>query len=178
MIFSSINDYELIYLINDMNEKALELMYKKYSYLINKKVYEMGLNLNYKDDFMQIGYISLNTALNTFNEKYNKSFFKYYELILRRDLIRHNIKFSKYDLSVEDDVIDYIACEDKVEFNEKFDIDTSIFNKIELLVFNDIYVYNLSYDEIVLKHKITKKYLYNRIEAIKLKLRRKYNFNT
>lgn len=79
------NDYELIYLIQtDGCEHALAFMYQKYQRFIWKQVHMLHLEKKEYDDFHQEGLLMLYRAIGSFNEKYNKCFTRYFELILKR----------------------------------------------------------------------------------------------
>ena len=91
------NDYELLYLINEGSEEAFEILFDKYTYLINKRVKSFKIQDRYKDDFKQEGYMSLLVAINSFNQQlYKKSFNKYFDLILQRTFVRLLKKDQKY----------------------------------------------------------------------------------
>ena len=72
------NDYELIYLIKEGNELALNLMYHKYSNFIRIKARELGFRGFDLDDCIQEGLLLLTKAIKTFNNDYNKSFWSYF----------------------------------------------------------------------------------------------------
>lgn len=79
------NDYELIYLIQtDGCEHALAFMYQKYQRFIWKQIHTLHLEQKEYDDFHQEGLLMLLKAIRSFNEKYNKCFTRYFELILKR----------------------------------------------------------------------------------------------
>lgn len=81
------NDYEIIYLIRSQrNEDALAFMLKKYEKFIWKNIHTMYVNEDDKHDFFQESLILLNKAIQTFDESYNKTFTRYFELILKRRL--------------------------------------------------------------------------------------------
>lgn len=82
------NDYELIYLIKEGNEKALNLMYQKYSNFIRIKARELGFSYLDIDDCVQEGLILLTKALIIYDGNFKKSFWSYFNLILKRRLWR------------------------------------------------------------------------------------------
>lgn len=82
------NDYEIIYLIKfERDEYALAFMLKKYEKLIWKKIHSMYVSDDDKHDFFQESLILLNKAIHIFDESYNKSFTRFFEMILIRRLI-------------------------------------------------------------------------------------------
>jgi RNA polymerase sporulation-specific sigma factor len=81
------NDYEIIYLIkHQRDEDALAFMLKKYEKFIWKNIHAMYVTEDEKHDFFQESLILLNKAIQTFDESYNKTFTRYFELILKRRL--------------------------------------------------------------------------------------------
>lgn len=75
------NDYELIYLINENNEEAKEIFYKKYSHLVElkaKKYYSYVKNSGIEySDIVQEGMIGLSKAINSFKDEKNTLFSTY-----------------------------------------------------------------------------------------------------
>lgn len=86
MIYQHYNDYEIISLIREGNNDAIELMFDKYSKLIYKKIYKFNLFYDL-DDMFQEGQMILLTSINKFSDKYNKSFTRYFEQNLERKFI-------------------------------------------------------------------------------------------
>lgn len=81
------NDYEIIYLIKyQCDENALAFMLKKYEKFIWKNIHTMYVTEDERHDFFQESLILLNKAILTFDESYNKTFTRYFELILKRRL--------------------------------------------------------------------------------------------
>lgn len=81
------NDYELLYLISEGSEEAEEILYNKYSFLINKRINAFRIKKRYRDDFFQEGLMCLNNAINSYCDLYNKTFTKFFDLILQRRFI-------------------------------------------------------------------------------------------
>ena len=59
-----INDYELLYLISEMNDYAFEILCMKYAPMIKRRFKDLGISQRYYDDFFQEGLIMLNKAVN------------------------------------------------------------------------------------------------------------------
>ena len=94
------NDYELIYLYKETSsEEALIKLINKYKRLIWKNIYKFYVPISYHDDFYQEGLITLVNALNTFDSSYNKTFTRYFELILYRRFIALKKESPKYVLA-------------------------------------------------------------------------------
>lgn len=85
MSYEDLNDYELLDMVSE-DEMATEVLYEKYRPLISKiatKVYYKkkipGLELN---DFIQEGMIGLSTAINSFDESKETTFFTFARLCI------------------------------------------------------------------------------------------------
>ena len=55
MYYTNYNDYELLYLISEGSELALDLLYKKYYIYINKVVGKINVPKYTKEDLVQEG---------------------------------------------------------------------------------------------------------------------------
>jgi len=78
------NDYELLYLIRENCDIALDIMFEKYVPLIRSRIRSFHIKEWNKEDFFQEGLITLYKAITTFREDMNKTFNKYFDLILQR----------------------------------------------------------------------------------------------
>ena len=92
MKYQDINDYELVYMVKENDDSALEKIFEKYKPVINKltlkyfKIYKkIGIS---KDDIIQEARIGLMNALNTFNENQNL-FYSYAYVCMERQLINY-----------------------------------------------------------------------------------------
>ena len=81
------NDNELLYLMREGSIEAEEIIYKKYIFLIHKRISTFKIQKRYRDDFFQEGLMCLNVAINTYCDMYKKSFNKFFDLILQRKFI-------------------------------------------------------------------------------------------
>lgn len=94
-----INDYELIYNYrNTKSEIFLQQIIDKYRPLIWKNIYKFYIESKDHDDFYQESLITLMDCLNRFDESKQKTFTKYFELILFRRFIYLKDKSPKYVL--------------------------------------------------------------------------------
>ena len=89
MNYDDVNDYEILSIVSD-NEQATETLFNKYKPLIvgiAKKIYTTnqvtGFDLN---DLIQEGMIAFSTAINTFDEKKDTTFFTYAKTCIERRL--------------------------------------------------------------------------------------------
>ena len=81
------NDYELIYLVRRHSEEALEFLFKKYEVLIDIKLHAFHVSQSQYYDFKQECFLSLDKAIRNFSEEFNKSFYRYVELIIDRKIM-------------------------------------------------------------------------------------------
>ncbi len=82
----TLNDYELIFLIQSGDEDVLDLMVEKYRRLIAKMIHKFNLAYEF-DDLMQEGIIILHRSVMQFDPAFNKTFTRYFELNFKRHLI-------------------------------------------------------------------------------------------
>ncbi len=81
------NDNELLYLIEEKSEEALEILQEKYLILIKTKIKEMKIPYDKRSDYLEEGLITLNKAVKTFDSKKSSSFYSYFTLLLNRKFI-------------------------------------------------------------------------------------------
>ena len=89
--YKDYNDYELVCLAQELNEDAIDIIYKKYKPIIYKKALkynkilkEKGLELN---DIIQECYLILDYAIKNFNQDKDNIFYTYLNTCLDRNLI-------------------------------------------------------------------------------------------
>lgn len=94
------NDSELLYLMFEGTEIALQILFKKYYGLIHKRLHLFHIkSVNY-EDFFQEALMSLYDAVNTYSPLYNKSFNRYFDLLLQRKIMTTIRKESNYFYNV------------------------------------------------------------------------------
>ena len=86
MIFEGHNDFEVLYQIREGNEEALTLMFEKYKSLISKKIYKYNLMYEFEDVYQE-SLMMLHKSILTYNDKYSKTFTRYFEMNLERKLM-------------------------------------------------------------------------------------------
>lgn len=88
-MFVKHNDFELLYLLKNGSSKAEVMLYDKYTILLKKFYLKYGFYTRWCwDDFLQEGLLLLTTTLRSFSEKYNASFYIYFEMCLKRKVMR------------------------------------------------------------------------------------------
>ncbi len=175
-MFLGMNDFELLYLIKDGNEQALDLMFNKYSIFIKKIISEITIYDYDVEDLHQEGLILLNTAIYKYSEMYNKTFFKYFEVILKRRLIylvnRRNkekyIIFQNTDKSsfVINDPTNYLY------YKEAFDKIKQSDDELVKIIYDCRFVKNYSIKEIEQILGYDRQLIYVKINKIKKILNR------
>lgn len=158
------NDYELIYLIRtDHCELALTFMYQKYQRMIWKHIHNLHLEQKEHDDFHQEGIMMLHKAIQTFDEQYNKSFTRYFELILKRHFYKMILYLPRYVLYETTDFIkETVVLEEEanyLHFESKFERD----------IHERFFVNQESIESILANSTYSKKQIYNAIYRIREK---------
>ncbi len=154
MIYRGYNDYELLYLAKEQNEEALNLLFQKYDKLIIKKAHSFK-NIFDLEDLCQEGKMILNKAIQTFDELYNKTFTRYFEMLIEHrfiDLVRKrqrelknieidNEKIESYQLKGTEQINSLIL-------NEMIDLNYRKLSEFEQQVFEYKYLRNMKVLEI------------------------------
>lgn len=159
------NDYELIYLIQSNHcHIALEFLYHKYCKLIWKNVHLLGVEDKEHEDFYQEGCLMLIKAVNTFNEAKNKSFTRYFEMILKRQLYQLVRRLPAYELSED-------ACLYQGSHIDIYDepIRLKFESKLEVLVHQKHFIESQKIKDIATDLDLNIKTIYNAIYRIKEK---------
>ena len=127
------NDNELLYLMWEKDDHALQLLFVKYQNLIHKRLHAFRIKSRNYDDFFQEGMMALNDAINSYNTFHNKTFNKYFDLILQRRIIHVLRKERDYFYSVQlSEDMSWVLEEEKTSY---FSQDYG-FNLIEAIVFD------------------------------------------
>lgn len=127
MNYNDINDYEVLSLVAD-NEDATELLFEKYKPLIiglAKKIYTTMQNTGFDlNDLIQEGMIGFSTAINTYDDSKEATFFTYAKTCIERrlfSLIKSASRYKNLILNesyfVEDLVNDNKSLENLLEDN-------------------------------------------------------------
>ena len=107
------NDYEVLYLMSEFDEEAERIFYEKYLSMIKSGVCKLNVKDRYRDDYIQEGLYMLMVAIRTYDVNSDKTFNRYFELILMRRLKRLLLKERNYLNSVELIEDEQILCEPK-----------------------------------------------------------------
>lgn len=144
------NDNELIYLIKEGNSLAYRALYKKYEHLIYK-IYKNNFEGQgiVASDFMQEGFMCLEKAIWTYQERYNCTFFSYFITILRRNSFRH---LKKSSLNLKESFTEY---KPESFFNSKSLASSLLHTVIQQLTLDSSLEKDLFYECLLSNVKIT-----------------------
>ena len=155
------NDYELLYLINDGSEYALNLFFEKYDLYISKFILEFVsyYNENY-EDLVQEGRMILFRCIKMYEPNSNTSFFTYFTVSLKRKILKLLYTEYNYLPIVSEDLVLYRTAEQKTSISgDMFFSDPEKIKIFDCLIIGDMSVrqYSIinkvSYDKVYLMKK-------------------------
>ena len=167
------NDYELLYLYNLHSEEALQFLLDKYSCLITIKLCAFRVKNCYFDDFRQECMMVLIKAIRNFSETFNKSFYRYAELLIERKImnllrnqnsyLKKTVYFSDFDglespENIERNNLNYMLLKEVSDIN---------FFGIKEDILNEIFLQGITIEEFSLKYNMSKKDVYNHIYLLR-----------
>ena len=159
------NDYELVYLIRfEQCHVALDFLYMKYSRFIWKQIHVLHVNCYEQDDFHQEGLLMLHKAVTTFNEAKNKTFMRYFELILKRHFYYLLRRLPRYVLQDETMFVQSVSYID-----ETIEAFLMMCSDVEKDVYQAYFVEHCPIISIAQTMMLSKKQVYNAIYRIKEK---------
>jgi RNA polymerase sporulation-specific sigma factor len=164
-----VNDYELIYLIKDYQcEIAFDCLCKKYQRLIYKMAHKFCPHHNELEDYFQEGISALFNCVRLFSTEFNKTFTRYFELVLYRRLIRVRLNQPKYTLFE-----DVLLLEDKSSIYTPLEFEyLTDFNKLEQIIHDMYFIHRNAIKTIAQANNLTVKQVYNIIYKIKRKYKK------
>lgn len=173
------NDYEILFLIREGNEEALSLMFEKYTPLIYKKIGKF--NLGYEaDDMFQEGLMMLYKSIRFFEEKYDKTFTRYFEQNLERRFISiTTMKYRRSNIFRKNEHYIYETNSAKVSnsvyYELMLDEIAKVLTKKENLVYTLRELNNFSISYIKKNYGIQEKTIYNSLHRAKVKIANHFN---
>lgn len=168
------NDNELLYLIAEENEDALEILQEKYLILIKTKIKKLKIPYDKKSDYVEEGLITLNKAIKTFDSTKNITFYSYFSILLNRrfiDLLRKKAKNSK--IVLVDNLNDYVIdnnIRDEFIFEEP-----AYLSSIEKEIFKKKFIEGKTSKMIALELALPIKKVYEATDRIKRKSKKTRN---
>ena len=164
------NDNELLYLIAEGDEQAYEELFHKYDKLIWKSIKDLNIPYSEYDDFHQEGLIMLDTAIRYYDVDSDKTFNKYFTLILLRQL-RYLSKKIRQRLCVEEPItentIQPFEYDNNIDMGKVKELLTT--SEIEFQVLKMYFLEKTKISDISKKLKKTEKQIYNTIYKIRLR---------
>lgn len=176
MNFRAFNDYEILELIKQGSEEALELMVEKYRFLIAKKIASHNLQ-NEFDDCFQESIILLYKSVMRFEDRFNKTFTKYFEHNLENlmiTLLRKRIRYHRF-LSEKSQFLIREESSRVESYNDtQKDIERMMprLSELERAVFRERFEKQASIRETALCLGISEKQVHNAVDRIRKKLNR------
>ena len=184
------NDYELVYLAQEGNEDAINLLYKKYKPIIVKKsknaiilATHHGIDIN---DIMQEGFIGFDEAIRGFSQNETASFYTFAMLCVDRKIANYLRKTTGSRGKVLNDAVaidetlekvlgDGTNIESKImgkdTDNELTIIIREILTDFERKVF-DLKIKGYTFEEIANMLNKDVKSIYNTFQRIKMKIKK------
>ena len=184
------NDYELVFLAQEGNEDAINMIYQKYKPIIVKKsknsivlAAHHGIDIN---DIMQEGFIALDEAIKNFSQDNEASFYTFALLCIDRQISNYIKKITggkgkplneaititdNLEKSIDDGTNIELSFIGKVsDFNMIKEI-REILTDFERTVF-DMRLQGYSFEEIGSQLNKDKKSIYNTFQRIKIKIKK------
>lgn len=164
------NDYELLYLISEHNEEALEIMFSKYKPLIKARIRGFKIKPNVFEDFYQEGLMILYHCIDKYNDIYQKSFNKYFDFYLQKrfmNILKDDKKYFYNTIILED--LDYL-CEDPKPYLPD-PINLECLSELEKAAYELRYVKKNNIKEISIMLGVDIKIVYNALSRAKGKLK-------
>lgn len=184
------NDYELVYLAQEGNEDAINLLYQKYKPIIVKKsknaiIYAThhGIDIN---DIMQEGYIGFEEAIRSFSQDETASFYTFALLCIDRKITNYLRKTTSSKsralneaITIDDTLEKVLGDNTNIESNlmgkdsdnELIEIIRRMLTDFERKVF-DLKIKDYSFEEIAKILNRDVKSIYNTFQRIKIKIKK------
>ena len=184
------NDYELVFLAQEGNEDAINLIYQKYKPIIVKKSKNSivfadhhGIDIN---DIMQEGFIGLDEAIKNFSQDTDASFYTFALLCIDRQILNYIRKMTggkdkplNEAISITDNLektvddgtnieLSFVGKENDLKMADEI---RNILTDFERTVF-DMKIKGYSFEEIGKLLNKDKKSIYNTFQRIRLKIKK------
>lgn len=184
------NDFELVYLAQEGNEEAINLLYQKYKPIIVKKsknaimyATHHGIDIN---DIMQEAYIGFDEAIKNFSQDEKASFYTFALLCIDRKITNYlrkttgsKGKILNEAVTIDDTLEKVLSDEFSIEYNliDK-DNGSELINKIDNMLTEfekrvfDLKLKEYSFEEIAKLLNKDVKSIYNTFQRIKVKIKK------
>lgn len=168
------NDFELIHLIREGNQDALEIMFEKYKPLIYKTIDKFNLMYDVEDMYQE-GLLKLYESIRVFDFNNGKTFTRYFQLNLQRryvSFVTQRVRRSE----IMQKNIHYIYENSQANVNKNVMADIYLDEIKKILTKNEYLVYtlrelkNFSVQFITNKYDLSEKNVYNSLYRAKKKI--------
>lgn len=170
------NDFELLDLISQGSEEALQIMLEKYEPLIISRAVKFCVRDSSRDDYIQEGRLMLLKAIRKFRPDGDKTFTKYFELVLEHRIISLNRQYLNYMNrtvlvdEIPESHLDYESSAEAVLLRNIHEFNTGSLSEFELEIFNRKFLVGQDVKSISQETGSTEKQIYNTVQRIKKKL--------
>lgn len=168
------NDYELINLIREGNQDALEIMFEKYKPLLYKTIHKFNLMYDVEDMYQE-GLLMLYKSIRFFDFDNGKTFTRYFQLNLTRKFVSIVTKRVRRSEIMEKN-IHYIYEQNRVKVDKNPMTDIYLEEIEKILTKNEFLVYtlrelnNFSVQFITENYELSEKTVYNSVYRAKKKI--------
>lgn len=176
IIFRNYNDFEIVNLIRKGDDEAFAFMVDKYKFLIAKKIRNFNLVESYEDIYQEALMI-LHKSVLKFDEHFNKSFTRYFEMNLTNKLIslkkKHN-NYGKFLAQKLATLCDYSIYDASHPYYTSCEVEEALsyLSDFEKVVFNAKIINRKTVRETAQKLKCSEKKIYNALDRIKNKIKK------
>ena len=164
------NDYELLYMASDDSVEAIDILLKKYRYLVLRIIKDFKIEQNKKEDFLQEGLLMVNKAIKTYKINSKMTFTKYVEMLVNHrfiDMLRK--KQNEKIMPLEDFEYVYAATETPKILAESSIYDYTGLSTLEQKIYNLRFLEGKTYKEISELLGMNIKQIYSAVDRIKKK---------
>lgn len=162
------NDHELLYLIKQHDEAALEEMFHKYEPLIYTMIAKYHFPTTQKEDYLQEGRLVLHKAIDNYQESFQKTFTKYFELLLTN---RFNSLYREYKKTLNQVLLEDVDVVASVEAKEDaLQVDMGQFSPFEKQIYEYCFIQKHKIEDATKEFGTSRKAIYNAIGRIKKKV--------
>lgn len=139
MRYACYNDYELLYLVKEGSQRALDILYHKYTVFVCSRVRKYIINSDKRNDMIQEGLMVVDKCIKNYDPNSPISLFWYISLSISRKyskLINEDYYRSKIIFS--DNEIAYSSSDD-MQHNKSFLLRAEYFftDPIDILIYNE-----------------------------------------
>ncbi|MBE6137901.1 MAG: hypothetical protein E7176_05845 [Erysipelotrichaceae bacterium] len=165
MIYVNHNDYELLYLVEEGCERALDFLYQKYMLFVNKLAYEIYPYGDKRYDLIQEGMMILFNCIKSFNKYLSVPFFAYFSISLKRRLyyLTNKDKYYKRITFLDYEIADmYGSCPGSYLLNSNYMCDT----ELDVLIYQEHMLNGMSLLRLCEMNNISYNKAYKRKKAL------------